>query len=46
MCVDGVCGSWGGVQLGLQVAVVKLRCLNWGVQVGCCGFLGFHSLME
>jgi hypothetical protein len=53
ICVgDGVCACWGGVQVGVfQVGVVKFERSSWCVQVevcrsGCCGFLGFHSLME
>jgi hypothetical protein len=38
-------------KLGFQVGVVKLGLSIWGVQVEvcrseCCGFLGFHSMME
>jgi hypothetical protein len=44
---DGVCASGGVVQVGFpswgaQVREVNLRCSK----SGCCGFLGFHSLME
>jgi hypothetical protein len=43
ICVDdGVCASWGSVQVGFS---------SWGGQVkvvksGCCGFLGFYPFME
>jgi hypothetical protein len=33
------------VGAGVQVGVFKSGCSSRGVQVGCCEFLAFHSLM-
>jgi hypothetical protein len=52
ICIGNqVCANWGGAQVGIPIVGLQVWVFKSGVQVGvcrsgCCGFLGFHSLME